>query len=232
MSRKFDRYSTSYEDAVRRSIGFVGQDVDFFTENKADHLVEIARRSVGDPANLRALDVGCGVGLTDRLLAGRFGALEGVDVSEEAVDRARRENPDVTYRSYDGDDLPYADAEFDVAFAICVMHHVPPERWEAFSHELARVVRPGGITVVFEHNPLNPLTRLAVARCEFDDDAVLLTMRRSRDLLRRAALREVESAYILFFPWRGATFRRGERRLRRVPLGAQYYVAGRRDGAA
>jgi hypothetical protein len=30
---------------------------------------------------------------------------------------------------------------------------------------LVRVVRPGGVAAIVEHNPLNPLTRLVVARC-------------------------------------------------------------------
>ena len=39
---------------------------------------------------------------------------------------------------------------------------------------MRRVVRPGGLLCIIEHNPFNPLTRLAVVRCEFDRDAVLL----------------------------------------------------------
>ncbi len=76
---------------------------------------------------MRALDVGCGVGVTDAHLAGRFAELQGVDTSEEAIRRAAAANPGVLYRAYDGDRLPYEDETFDLAFAICVMHHVDPE---------------------------------------------------------------------------------------------------------
>jgi SAM-dependent methyltransferase len=121
-------------------------------------------------------------------------------------------------------DLPYDSGSFDVAFAVCVLHHVDPAARRQFTAELARVTRPGGLTVVFEHNPFNPLTRLAVARCEFDEGVELLRRRELQRLLA-PALREVESRYLLFVPWRAE---RLERALGGVPLGAQYYVASTR----
>ena len=90
------------------------------------------------------------------------------------------------------------------------------------------MTRPGGVLAVIEHNPLNPLTRLAVSRCEFDDDAVLLGRRRTERLLRAARLElHPPSRYIAFFPWRNALLAKTERALRRIPLGAQYVVTGR-----
>ena len=75
-----------------------------------------------------------------------------------------------------------------------------------------------------EHNPWNPLTRLVVARCEFDHDAILLTAAEAGRRLRAAGLATMRARYILFFPWRGALWRRLERRLTALPLGAQYFV--------
>ena len=106
-------------------------------------------------------------------------------------------------------------------FTVCVVHHVAPPERPAFFAELARVVRPGGLVAVVEHNPLNPLTRLAVARCEFDEDAVLARPREVSRRLREAGLRDADAAHFLFFPWR---WHRVERLLRRVPFGAQFYV--------
>ena len=107
-------------------------------------------------------------------------------------------------------------------------HHVPPPDRARFSSELARVVRPGGIVVVFEHNPFNPLTRLAVARCDFDEDAVLLSPRRTVELLEGAGLRSVEQRYVILFPSDRRRLRALERAARRLPLAAQFYVAARR----
>src|SRR5690606_175155 len=108
------------------------------------------------------------------------GTITGCDVSEKSVERARRENGYARYDTSASDVLPYADGQFDIALTVCVMHHVPPTRWQAFLREMRRVVRPGGIAVVIEHNPFNPLTRLAVARCAFDADAVLLSQNCTR----------------------------------------------------
>jgi ubiquinone/menaquinone biosynthesis C-methylase UbiE len=84
--------------------------------------------------------------------------LTGIDVASTVVEEARAANPGVTYHDYDGDRLPYPDQSFDAAYTIAVMHHVPPPQWPAFLQEMRRVVRPGGLIVIFEHNPINPLT--------------------------------------------------------------------------
>jgi hypothetical protein len=90
------------------------------------------------------------------------------------------------------------------------------------------VTRSGGLVAIFEHNPWNPLTRRAVAGCEFDEDVVLLTRREGGRLLRGSGLAAVEGSYILFFTRESTLLSRIERRLARIPLGAQYVVSGRR----
>jgi SAM-dependent methyltransferase len=221
----FDEYADGYGDAVQRSIAFSGVEHDLFTRRKARHLLDVVGRLLGPPGDVRALDVGCGVGSTDAYLAGRLGELEGTDVSAEAVRRAEQANPSVRYTTYPGDDLPYEDERFDLAFAICVLHHVPPAERPRFVSELRRVVRPGGLVVVFEHNPLNPLTRLAVARCAFDGDAVLLTSRSARRMLREGGLEPVEQRYVILVPSDRPRVVAAESVLARLPLAAQYYVA-------
>ena len=86
----------------------------------------------------------------------------------------------------------------------------------------------GGLLLVFEHNPFNPLTRLAVARCAFDRDAQLLSRGLSARVLAAAGLSVFEKRYILVSPFafKGAEWI--ERRFRQAPLGAQYYVGGRK----
>ena len=140
---------------------------------------------MGDPAGLFALDVGCGVGLTDRHLTGQFGSLTGTDVSPGVLETAASDNPGVRYELADRDRLPFEDGEFDLAFAVCVVQVLPPAERPRFVAELARVTRPDGLVVVFEHNPYNPLTRLVVRRCEFGEDARMLRMGEAERLLQR-----------------------------------------------
>ena len=224
---EFDVYSDSYRAEIEQALPFGAMDLDRFTEAKADQLLELARRRLGLPETLTVLDVGCGTGETDRFLARRFSALHGVDMSEGLIERAREAVPAVEYRSYDGGRLPYEDSSFDLSFCINVMHHVPPPEWNRFVGEMRRATRPGGIVAVFEHNPLNPLTRRVVSRCSFDEDAVLLRRRRTKGLLAAAGLEPAEAGYILFLPLAARWARAVERPLRWVPLGAQYYVAAR-----
>ena len=186
------------------------------------------RRRLGDPRELTILDIGCGVGVTDAFLIPEFGQVHGVDVTPGVIDEARAANPTADYQVYDGGRLPFDDASVDVAFAICVVHHVPPADWAAFASEMARVVRPGGLAMLFEHNPLNPLTRRAVNNCEFDEDAVLLGRRTAAGLLTGAGMRVAERKFIVFFPFGAQRLAPVERRLGWLPLGAQYYVAATR----
>ncbi len=143
------------------------------------------------------------------------------------VERGRQANPSVTYHVGDALALPFDAQTFDVAFATTVLHHVDPEHWSSFTSELHRVLRPRGMAVIFEHNPLNPLSRRAVRRCEFDDDAVLLSSRKTRRLMQLGHFDIVEERYILLTPWTNGFAQRLEAAAKRLPFGAQYYVAGR-----
>jgi hypothetical protein len=106
------------------------------------------------------------------------------------------------------------------------MHHVPPDDLEGFMGEMHRVTKKGGLVVVFEHNPLNPLTRHAVDRCTLDEDAILLGRSQIRGLFSRAGIEAMESRYLFFTPFAGGFFQKLDRALGWLPLGAQYYVAG------
>jgi ubiquinone/menaquinone biosynthesis C-methylase UbiE len=154
------------------------------------------------------------------------GRLSAADVSSACVEEARRRNPWVEYEVSRGTRLPYEDRTFDLVLTVCVLHHVPPADRLAFAGELRRVARPGGLVCVIEHNPFNPLTRLAVMRCAFDRDAVLLRAGRTERLLRAAGLRALETRFFLLLPTKRGPAPWLEHRLRRVPLGAQYLTCG------
>ena len=224
----FDDYVETYRTEIDDSIGFIGQDVDFFIEIKAEHLLKLAGKNFSALNEIQVLDIGSGVGLVDRFLKSEIIHLHGVDVEEGVVEKAKINNPEVDYRLYDGAKLPFEDNTFDMCFAINVMHHVPPGMWENFAREMYRVLKPGGIAAVFEHNPWNPLTRLAVARCEFDRDAVLLNHGKIKSLFKIAGLKVFDDSYIVFFPFKAKLFRSIETLIGWLPLGAQHYVTGRK----
>ncbi len=186
--------------------------------------------TVGGAARpLDVLDVGCGHGFIHRFLRPSDGEvkLTGIDVAETIIEEARKANPNVLYDVYDGQRLPYPAQSFDVAFAIAVMHHVPPKNWNAFIAEMRRVVRRGGIVAIIEHNPINPLTQRVVRRLRMDENAVLLGAGRLARLIADSGMVELERRFILFTPFGGAFFHRVDSLLRWLPLGAQYCIAAR-----
>lgn len=226
VTERFDQYSQNYVETVNRSIGFLGVKIDYFTRVKVDYLIDLLTTQFGAIASLDVLDVGCGVGNSHSLLSPLLGSLTGTDISAPCLAQATARNPGCSYRPYAGARLPWDDDSFDAAVTTCVMHHVPPAQWSGFAAEMARVVRPGGVVTVMEHNPFNPLTRRAVSTCEFDDDAVLLSQRRTRALMRQAGLVDVKSRAILSIPPIGPMTRRIDLALGRLSLGAQYIASG------
>jgi len=223
---RFEDYKDSYRDEVQDAIAFTGLNLDFFTKAKVRYLLEIAHKHLGPPEELSALDVGCGVGLTDFFLVGKFKELHGVDIHSSLIEKASLANPSVQYQVYNGQRLPFVDNAMDVVFAICVMHHITPAAWPDMLGEFRRVIKKGGLVVVFEHNPFNPLTRRVVSNCAFDANAVLLSQSRVVTLMGDRGLEVLGRRYILFSPLQGAFFASLDRLLGWMPMGAQYYVVG------
>ena len=221
---RFDRYAAGYRATVNEAAGVAGVDVDQFAGYKARLLLGLMERRLGDARSRKVLDVGCGIGLVDAELVSGVGELHGIDTSRKCLNEAAHAAPSARFSHFGGERIPHTDDAFDLAFAICVLHHVPPrDRW-AFIAEMARVTRPGGIVAIIEHNPLNPMTRYIVSRCAFDQDAVLLRRGAAARLLAGAGLEAGGRGYIAFWPKRSAFVERVERRIGWLPAGAQYYV--------
>ena len=99
----------------------------------------------------RLLDVGCGDGGVARLLRERVGDVIGIDVeaSEEWQD-----GDGLSFSVADGEQLPFADASFDLVHSKDSLHHMNDPR--AALAEYRRVLKPGGAVLVVEGNRYNP----------------------------------------------------------------------------
>jgi ubiquinone/menaquinone biosynthesis C-methylase UbiE len=111
-------------------------------------------RALVDQASVRAgqrvLDVGCGTGTLVLLIKKLYPTAEvvGLDPDPKALGRAARkaERAGASVRLDRGfsDELPYADASFDVVFSSLMFHHLPAAEKETTLREIRRVLKPGG----------------------------------------------------------------------------------------
>jgi len=221
----FNRYVHNYTDQVAGAVRLPACGDDFFLAAKGIQLLKLLKSCFGETSKLKILDVGCGIGLLESRLAGAASLIVGVDVAIEAVCYARQSVAQASFAGFDGLHLPFSECAFDVAAAVCVFHHMEPDQQLAVVKEMARVVRPGGVVVIFEHNPWNPATRIVVSRCELDQDATLLSAPAVATLLRDAQLQHHRTRFLFFFPWPGRLWRTIENYLAWLPLGAQYMTA-------
>jgi len=224
---EFDRFADEYERQHARSIRLSGETPDYFARYKVQDVARLCARR----APRRILDFGAGVGASVAHWREAFpnASLTCLDVSERSLDIARARHPHAAdYCAFDGITIPHAAGSFDVAFAACVFHHIDARRHVALLCELRRVLAEDGRLFVFEHNPLNPLTRHAVNACEFDANAVLIGAGTMRRRLHAAGFGHVTSAYRIFFPGALRALRPIERMLTQLPLGAQYRLCAQR----
>ncbi len=221
---EFDKFADEYQAIHAANVRLSGESPEYFAAYKVHELHAAFGGEFGT-----ILDFGAGVGTSVPHFRQHFpGArLVCVDVSARSREIAvERFGPQLDYRLIEAGRLPVGDAEVDLVFASCVFHHIDAPMHASLLRELGRVLRPGGRVVVFEHNPLNPLTVRTVKACAFDENAVLLPSRRLRDTLSEAGFVNLRTRYTLFFPHVLRALRGLERSLWWNPLGAQYYVTG------
>jgi ubiquinone/menaquinone biosynthesis C-methylase UbiE len=225
---RFDDVAHDYDATVQRAIGASGESVQFFAELK----VQLMSRVLGEEQPATILDFGCGIGNTTRAIAARFprSRVIGFDVSAESIAIARQistESDRIAYISTTEPRLPLADGSIAAAFTSCVFHHIEERDREHWASELRRVLEPHAPLFLFEHNPYNPLTVRVVRRVPFDEGVILLTPAVATDLLQRAGFITQSPWFYFFFPAFLRVFRRIEPALKRIPLGAQYFVVAR-----
>lgn len=225
MVPEFDTFASDYEAQHRASIRLSGEETGFFARYKALDALRVTREA--DLAPNSILDFGSGIGNAVGPLRECFpqARLTCLDVSELSLSQSRRRHGDgPDYRIYDGSKVPAEIGQFDLIFTACVFHHIPVHAHIDLLGQLRERLAPGGMMVLFEHNPLNPLTCHAVKTCPFDANAVLIGAKTMRERFRAAGFSAPRVEYRLFFPAFASRLRCLERYLKAIPLGAQYLI--------
>lgn len=220
----FDEFASQYDqllaDPLRRR--FAGDD-DYFIHQKCRALLRQLNARLG-AGPWRVLDVGCGQGTALSFLA-PHARIVGTDVSMAMLQQRSSGTSVVAQEPFE---LPFVSGSFDAAYAFCVYHHIQAADHVRHLREMSRVVRPGGLVLVFEHNPLNPITRRVFTRAPIDQGCEMIPRRRLVEVFRQAGLGQLGHGYLLFVPQiLFPVFGFSEPHLARIPFGGQYYVAGR-----
>lgn len=226
MRREFDQYADAYTDLLNDPIRKqFARDPLHFHRRKWLLLQDVLKTADVDISAQRWLDVGCGQGELLQMAGPHFAQATGCDPSAAMISRSNSfqvaHQPSLLR-------LPFDHASFDLVTAACVYHHVHGPARSVLIREIQRVLTPGGLCCILEHNPRNPVTRAIVRRCPVDVDAELLFASETCGLLQNAGFRTVSTDYFLYFPERiFERIGRVERTLRKVPFGGQYAVLAR-----
>ncbi len=220
---EFDQFADNYNQLLDQSITVSGESSQYFTDYKAKYL----HRVLGEASTAKILDFGCGVGNLATAISHFLPncRVHGFDVSEQSI---RKVDSGLRERGKFSSQLNHLDSDYDLVVIANVLHHVAPAQRNNTVQGLAKHLATGGRMAVFEHNPMNPLTRLTVARCPFDEEAILLRPAEVARLFRNAGLKNLQRDYIVFFPRLLAALRPLEPHLAWLPMGAQYAFLARR----
>jgi ubiquinone/menaquinone biosynthesis C-methylase UbiE len=226
---EFDQFAAHYEDLHRQNISITGEQPEYFAEYKMRDFAQLAR-AAGRPLDGQYLDFGSGIGASVAPFRRHLGhaRLVCADVSSESLAQAEAAHGDAaSYLLLEDGQLPLAARSVDGAFACCVFHHIAPAEHVRALQEVRRVLKPGGLLMVYEHNPFNPLTVHAVNTCPLDENAILIRARLMRERCEAAGFRDIDAQYRVFFPAALSALRPMENWLRWLPLGGQYFVSAR-----
>lgn len=157
VAEHFDQIATEYDDSL------------------PPHVVEhYLRKRVAFVRGLMPagsiLDVGCGTGVLATRLADQGYEVTGTDPSRGMLDHLEERDARVEAVLGSATELPFEDGGFDLTMCVAVMHHIAlPDQVHRSLGEMVRVTRPGGLILVWDHNPRNPYWKNLMARVPQDD---------------------------------------------------------------
>lgn len=120
--------------------------VNKLNEKIIDSILDVKTKSNLESINI--LDVGCGEGFISRLVKDRIpdNEIVGVEYSIEALEIARKLNPDITFYQGDIYNLDFKDDAFDLVICTEVLEHL--QKPEKAIKEIIRVASKGVIITV------------------------------------------------------------------------------------
>jgi SAM-dependent methyltransferase len=228
----FDAYADDYEKLHKSSIKLSGFEPSYFDEHKIR--VVYNNHKPTTTSSLQILNFGCGIGKSEEFFNIYFKdcKIHAVDVSQESINIAKERNKhfnNITFIKFDDvDELPLEN-KFNIIFVANVFHHVPETLHLHILKRLHSFLATGGKIYIFEHNPINPLTKKAFKDCEFDVGCTMIPSKELKQLCKKALFQKISINYVLFFPKILSFLSRFEKYMTLIPIGAQYYIKGEKN---
>lgn len=117
------------------------------TTRKPDpYIVSTLLRLLDPEKNGCYLDVACGSGNYTNALFQNVINIEGIDISEEMLCKARAKNPKISWHLGDAKNLPFANDSFDGALCTLATHHMG--NFEDAFKEVYRVMKKGKFVIL------------------------------------------------------------------------------------
>lgn len=114
----------------------------FRPENQAKVRRQLEKMAATAPSTARMLDLGCGTGFLINLAHDLFGQIDGVDATQQMLDRVDLSPGNITLHQGVVETLPFDDNTFDAATAYSFIDHLADHT--AMLREASRVLKPGG----------------------------------------------------------------------------------------
>lgn len=224
MKAEFDQFAKNYRDDQTEGHNFLtGEDSHYFAQLKAAKLKEwLPSYFSGTPKTI--LDFGCGDGVMTQEVHLQFpdSEVHGADNSPESVKIAQKNYPHLTYHVSTNNLSMLDEASFDVILATHVFHHIYFNEHEHYIKELMRVLKPGGVFVFYELNPLNPGTWYIFRNHPMEVNATMLKPWYARKLVKPYGTTDFIS--YAFFPHFLKLFRPLEKYITKIPFGGLYTI--------
>lgn len=155
------------------------------------------------------LDVGCGYGFRTLGIA-NLGAesVTGIDLDNERILEARKYANDMsatnaTFKQMNAESMTFPDNTFDIVIADEMIHHV--ENIQTVFNEIYRVTKPGGVTVISDHNKWSIPSQLIRLIYFGKHKARIFSAKQVLGFLSHAKFQDIFYKHIIFtMPFSGA----------------------------
>jgi SAM-dependent methyltransferase len=216
-----------YDEFLKKGIGITGNDKLYFIRGR----LELMTKYLSDSLPSKILDFGCGTGETSNYLAKLFpkAQITATDESGQSVDFAREKNENQSLNFQYFEDWKNSSETFDLVYINCVFHHIQPAERQEIMDLIFQKTKIGGQIWIFENNPLNPGTRLAMYLNPFDKGVVKIWPGELYSQMKTSGFQGLEKWFLFYFPQWLSFFRFLEKWGEKLPFGGQYAISAKKQ---